>query len=549
MKIKSFLIYCLLLLSTTMMAQDAIPENWFNLDPATDKVTGVSTEKTYQQLLKGRKSETVVVAVIDSGVDYMHEDLKDVMWVNPGEIAGNGIDDDKNGYVDDIHGWNFIGGKDGKNIEADALEFTRLYAIYHKKFKDVDASKVGKKDKKDYEKYLKIKTDLEKKRAELTEQSATWFALEESIKVLEKAIGKEDFTNEDLEALEPANETISEAKEQISTILARGAAMADIKEQVHGATDYFHGQLNHHYNPDFDPRASIVGDNYTDSNERYYGNNDYKGPDASHGTHVAGIIAAVRDNELGMKGVADNVRIMTIRAVPDGDERDKDVANAIFYAVDNGASVINMSFGKSYSYDKGIVDKAVKYAEAHDVILIHAAGNDANNTDKANNFPTDKYEKSGLFKPKYAKSWMEIGALSYKPGEDAVANFSNYGKENVDIFAPGHQIYSTIPEQGYAKFSGTSMAAPVTAGVAAMLRSYFPTLSAKQIKEIMMSTATPQTQKVKQPGTKALVPFSELCQAGGVVNLYKAVTVAEKTKGKRNMKKVIKKQSRGTDRP
>ncbi|MFK7807341.1 MAG: S8 family peptidase [Saprospiraceae bacterium] len=551
MKIKSLFLFCLLATSSLVMAQEA-PENWFNLDPGKDKITGVSTEQTYKTLLKGRKSETVVVAVIDSGVDYKHEDLKDIMWVNPGEIAGNGIDDDKNGYIDDVHGWNFIGGKDGRNIEEDALEITRLYAKYSKQFKDVNPDKLKKKEKKQYEEYMGIKKDLDKKNMELNEQAASWFALEGAIATLTKGMGgNSNFTKEDLEKHEPNSEDGNTSKTMILKILERGASMNDIREQVKGATGYFDTQLNKWYNPDFDPRAEIVGDNYADSSERYYGNNDVKGPDAGHGTHVAGIIAAVRDNDLGMKGVADNVRIMSIRAVPDGDERDKDVANAIFYAVNNGATIINMSFGKGYSHDKAIVDKAVRYAEKHDVLLVHAAGNDAKNTDSVDNknFPTDIYGKKKWFRPKEARGWMEIGALSYKGGEDAVASFSNYGKDKVDIFAPGYQIYSTTPEQEYAAYSGTSMAAPVTAGVAAVLRSYFPSLSAKQIKNIIMETAVPQTQKVKQPGTKELVSFSELCKTGGVANVYNAVNKAKNTKGKRKMRRVIKKPLKETVRP
>ncbi len=535
MKLNLFFLFSLLF-SGSLMAQDSAPENWFNLDYGSDKISGVSTEKTYQTLLKDRSSQTVVVAVIDSGVDYKHEDLKAVMWVNEDEIPGNGIDDDKNGYIDDIHGWNFIGGKNGKNINADALEIARLVGMYDKKFKGVDPSNLKKKEKKKYDKYLKMKKVIDDKQAELAIQSASWFALDETLSRLKKALKNDSFTAEDLKAFETTDETLSSDKEMLENILSKGTTVADLMDQVAGAKGYFDTQMNKWYNPEFDPRAEIVGDNYKNSHERGYGNSDVKGPDAAHGTHVAGIIAAVRDNDLGIKGVADNVRIMSIRAVPDGDERDKDVANAIFYAVDNGATIINMSFGKSYVYDKGIVDKAVKYAQKHDVLLVHAAGNDGSNTDSANNFPNDKYNKSGWFKPKYCKNWLEVGALSWKGGENAVAGFSNYGKKNVDVFAPGYQINSTIPEQGYAKFSGTSMASPVTAGVAALLRSYFPTLTAGQVKAIIMGSVNPQTQKVKQPGTKALVPFSELCQTGGVVNVYKAVKLAEKTKGKKKVK-------------
>jgi len=530
---------CLLLSGTFVFAQSSAPDNWFNLDASSDKVSGVSVERTYKELLKGRTSSTVVVAVIDSGVDYKHEDLKDVMWVNPGEIAGNGIDDDKNGYIDDIHGWNFIGGKNGKNIDADALEITRLTAMYHKKYKDVDRNSLSKKEKKAYDKYINMKKEIDDKQAKLAEQSAIWFMLDEQVPAIMKLAGKDNPTNEEIKAIETDDEAVTEAIGLLDKIFfARGGTMEDATGQIKGAKDYFGNQIDKWYNIDFDPRARIVGDNYTDSNQRIYGNNDVKGPDSSHGTHVAGIIGAVRDNDLGIKGVADNVRIMSIRTVPDGDERDKDVANAIFYAVDNGASIINMSFGKGYSYDKAIVDKAVKYAKKNDVLLIHAAGNDASNNDNTNNFPNDKYAKKGWFKPKTAKNWLEIGALSWKGGEDAVATFSNYGKANVDIFAPGHDIMSTTPEQNYAAYSGTSMAAPVAAGVAAMLRSYYPSLTACQVKDIIMESATPQTQKVKMPGSEDLVSFSELSKTGGVVNAYKAVQLANKTKGKKKIKKM-----------
>ncbi len=541
MKIKFLSLLCLLLSGTLLLAQDAAPENWFNLDYSKDKVVGVSTERTYMELLKGRSSQTVVVAVIDSGVDYEHEDLKDVMWVNSGEIPGNGIDDDRNGYADDIHGWNFIGGKDGKNIGADALEITRLTAKYQKKFEGKSRDDLSKKDKKKYDKYIKMKKEIDTKQEELVKQSAVWYMLDEQVPNLVKLSGKAEPTADDIKAIESEDEAVKESLTIINRFFSRGMSWDDAKAQIAGAKGYFDNQMNKWYNLDFDPRAEIVGDNYKDSNERYYGNNDVKGPDAGHGTHVAGIIAAVRDNDLGIKGVADNVQIMSIRTVPDGDERDKDVANAIFYAVDNGATIINMSFGKSYSWDKGIVDKAVKYAKKHDVLLVHAAGNDSSNNDDGNNYPNDKYAKKGWFKPKTAKNWLEIGALSYKPGKDAVAGFSNYGKKNVDIFAPGYQILSTTPEQGYQKFSGTSMAAPVCAGVAAMLRSYYPELTAIQVKDIIMQSSAPQTQKVKKPGSDDMVPFSELCQTGGVVSAYKAVKLANKTKGKKKMKKGKKK--------
>ncbi|HMP31768.1 MAG TPA: S8 family serine peptidase, partial [Saprospiraceae bacterium] len=262
------------------------------------------------------------------------------------------------------------------------------------------------------------------------------------------------------------------------------------------------------------------------------------GPDALHGTHVGGIVGAIRDNNIGMDGIAPNVKLMVIRAVPDGDERDKDVANAIRYAVDNGASIINMSFGKSYSPEKNIVDEAVKYAEKNDVLLVHAAGNSAENIDVADNFPNAFLGKSGFIfkKNRYAKNWIEVGALSYKKDADMVAGFSNYGSKRVDLFAPGVQIFSTTPNNQYRYLQGTSMAAPVVAGVAAVLRSHFPTLTAIQVKEVLMKSTIPFTNMVKQPGTGKEVPFNTLSVSGGVVNLYKAYELAEKTKGKKKIK-------------
>ncbi len=545
MKIKFSLLLCLFLVQTLMMAQDNAPKDWFHLDLATDKVPGTSANKTYETLLQGKKSETVVVAVIDSGVDYNHEDLKDIMWVNADEIPNNGIDDDKNGYIDDINGWNFIGGKDGKNINHEALELSRLVAKYNKKYENVDESSLSKKEKKEYEKYQKMKKEVVDERNKIHQQSMGFMVYIEALETLKKLTGKDDFTVEDLQKIETDDESVTQSIEMVSATLAEGYTVTELEEQVNGAKAYFETRLEYYYNPEYDPR-SIVGDDYSNPDQRDYGNNDVQGPDADHGTHVAGIIGAVRNNDIGMNGIADNVRIMSVRCVPDGDERDKDVANAIRYAVDNGAQVINMSFGKSYSWDKDVVDRAVKYAQKHDVLLVHAAGNDGSNNDTGNNFPNDKYAKKGLFKPKKAKVWMEVGALNWKGGDKSAASFSNYGKENVDVFAPGVEIYSTTVGNGYASFQGTSMASPVVAGVAALLRSYFPELSAKQVKEIIMETATPQTMMVAKPGSKdEKIKFDELSVSGGIVNAYEAVEKASETKGKKKKKGPSGKYSNG----
>jgi cell wall-associated protease len=537
MKLKSIMTLMALLVTASMMwSQTNAPKNWFNLDPQADGVPGVSTEKTYKELLKGKKGQQVIVAVLDSGIDYEHEDLSQVMWVNEDEIPGNGIDDDKNGYIDDVHGWNFLGNKKGENINHDNLEVTRLYVKYGKMFEGKDKSEIAKKDKDKYEKYLEYKKVVEEKRAKLEEEAPTYSAIAESMKQLMEDIGKEDITMEDLNSYEAEGSMMMITKQMLTGIIAEGGSVKEASEGLKEYADYLTNQYEYHYNPEFEPRA-LVNDNYADVYDRDYGNNNYEGPDALHGTHVAGIIAATRDNDLGMNGVADNVKIMSVRTVPDGDERDKDVAAAIIYAVDNGASVINMSFGKGASPRKDIVDEAVRYAEKNDVLIVHAAGNDNKEVKYGNNYPTDKYEKKGgflgLFGSKYAENWVEVGALNWEKGEELVAPFSNFSKEYVDVFAPGMQIYSTAPDDEYKNLQGTSMAAPVVAGIAAMLRSYFPDLTAEQVKGIIMASAQQQKMKVIAPGSEELVPFSSLSVTGGIVNAYDAVKMAQNTKGKK----------------
>ena len=541
MKFK-IIIFLFAVAANVLTAQNKAPQNWFNLDKSADNVQGVSTEKTYQELLNGKKSTTVVVAVLDSGVDPEHEDLKDVMWVNPGEIPGNGIDDDKNGYADDVHGWNFIGGKNGQSVVYDVFEGARLYGKLKTKYENADASKLSGKDKKEYELYETLKKDVEEHQNTALSGLAEIEGLEKLVTSALDAIvvklGKQAPTKENIDNIDAGSDKdLVVGKNILLKMLKDGEKIesiqqvkADLMQELNEGKADYEVTLKYQYNPEYNPRKEIIGDDYENVNQRDYGNNDVKGPQASHGTHVAGIIGASRGNKTGIKGVADDVRIMSVRIVPpEGDERDKDVANAIIYAVDNGASVLNMSFGKGYAYNKKAVDDAVKYAAKHDVLLVHAAGNSSKNNDNTDNFPRAAYEKGGK-----AKNWLEVGALHWKTGENSVANFSNYGKKTVDLFSPGVQIYSTTPDQGYQDMSGTSMASPVAAGVAAMIRSYYPTLTAKQVKKAMMAGVEVQTQKVKKPGATDKVSFKELCKTGGVVNTYKAVEAASKMKGKRS---------------
>jgi subtilisin family serine protease len=508
------------------MGPKKLPDNWFTLDKEKDGVKGVSAERAYEELLKGKTSKTIIVAVIDSGVDINHEDLKGKIWVNEDEIPGNGIDDDKNGYIDDIHGWSFIGGDEG-DVGDDTMEVTRLYKKYSERFKNVDPATLTGQDKADYDFYKKVESDYNEKlneaNAGLMQMQAVKDRFEKALEEMKKLTGKEELTVEIVSAYEAKNDEEKGYKQ-----LAMAQLSQDVLKQLEGGFEYYGGQVNSMLNLEFEPR-NIVGDNYADPYEKFYGNNHIEGPHGEHGTHVSGIIAANRDNNLGIKGIAQDVKIMCIRTVPNGDERDKDVANSIIYAVDNGAKVVNMSFGKAYSPYKEAVDKAIKYAEEKGVLLVHAAGNDGKSNDITTAYPTAKYNDG-----KVATNWIEVGASSASLKEgDFVGNFSNYGKKTVDIFAPGVQVHSTVPGSEYDTYNGTSMAAPTVAGVAALLWSYYPHLTAAQVKEILMKSSVKYAKmKVAQPGDfedeAPLIKFGELSKSAGVVNAYEAIKLAEK---------------------
>jgi len=504
---------------------DAQKANWQNMDLKTDSVFGIDTDKAYKELLKGKKSTPVIVAVNDGGVDYQHEDLKRVIWVNKKEIAGNGKDDDKNGYIDDVHGWNFIGGpKESVNYET--LELTRLVRRDQQRFAGTTDANVAEKDLADFAAFKAARADMEKQLAEARSGLANYRGLKTALDETVKKMGKEKPTAEDFANFKPTNQ----AETSIQNIMANVLKDMSFEEFYNGelqeGLDYFGRQADYNLNIDYDPRG-IVGDDPNNSEEKFYGNNDITGPDALHGTHVAGIIGADRTNTIGINGVADNVLIMGVRCTPNGDERDKDVANGIRYAVDNGAKVINMSFGKAYSWDKKVVNEAMKYAASKDVLIVQAAGNENKNIDVENNFPNHKD-----LDEKTIAAWITVGASG--PTDDATlkASFSNYGKTQVDVFAPGVQIYSTIPGSKYKKLDGTSMASPVVAGLAGLIRSYYPKLTAAQVKEIIVKSVVKVNHNVEyaksdeQDAEKVSVPFSDLCISGGIVNAYNALKLA-----------------------
>jgi len=524
------------ILSANVAWGQGAPENWFHLDFQQDGVPGISTDRAYNELLNGKRSQTVVVAVIDSGVDFDHEDLKANMWVNEDEIPNNGIDDDKNGYIDDIHGWNFIGGRDGRNVDNENLEVVRLYNQWKTRFEGADVSKLSKEARAEYETYQEYAQEIESKRAELGPNVELYGATVKAFDGIIASIGKakENITLEDMNAFRSKDEMLSRAARIVTGYMQQGETFASIYNELMGVYHYFEGQYKYNWNPEYDAR-SIVGDDPNNVADRNYGNNNVEGGDAEHGTHVAGIIGAVRNNNTGMNGVAAHVRIMSVRTVPNGDERDKDVANAIRYAVDNGAQVINMSFGKGASPQKEAVDAAIRYAAERDVVLIHGAGNDGKENTFENNFPSDRYSRAGWFAPKFAENWIEVGASTPSNDKALTADFSNYSADKVDVFAPGTEIYSTVPNDEYRNLQGTSMAAPMVAGLAATLRAYFPDLTAVQVKDIIMRSTVRYQEQVNLPGSESgeVVAFTRLCVTGGVINVYNAVKLAMQTPGKK----------------
>lgn len=506
------------------------PANWYNLDLKKDGIMGISTEKAYE-LLKGRKSTTVIVGVLDGGVDYLHEDLKEVMWINEKEKAGNKKDDDNNGYIDDIHGWNFLGNANGENVQYDNLEMTRLIRKYEPKYISVlPSTPLSEAERREFVAYQGMIGVYTTKLDEANFGNVNYGNLKKEVDALVKNIGKDpkDITKADIDSYNPSTDrqkmAVRMAKRELES-----TSFEKFYKDLEEAMSYFSNQTQYHLNKKYDSR-SIVGDNYEDATDRFYGNADIKGPDADHGTHVAGIIGAKRGNNIGIDGVADNIRIMGVRMVPDGDERDKDVANGIRYAVDNGAKVINMSFGKGYAYNKKAVDDAIRYAEEKDVLLVHAAGNDAKDNDISKNYPTKFYTDSLDAILGEAHNWITVGATSSRVNDELLASFSNFGYRSVDVFAPGVKINSTMPESTYKEQDGTSMAAPVVAGLAAVIRSYYPSFTAKEVKDIILKSVTKVDQKVKikVDGSNKKVYLDEISVSGGIVNLYNAIVEADK---------------------
>jgi subtilisin family serine protease len=481
------------------------PMNWQLLDPAMDKVPGIAANRAMNELLAGKTpKQTVLVAIIDNGIDTNHVDLRTNLWSDP----------------KGLHGWNFIGGKDGKDVEFDTFEVTREYARCHG-----GAAASGLPAITDKDRCMQIDNDYAKQKKDIEQAAGTYQQVnqiyDQILPVLASAakVPADSLTPSRVRAVMPTNPSITQARQIYLELASQGAS----PEMIKGELPSIAGQAKYSLDPNFNPRP-IVGDNYLNPNERGYGNTDLQASDPKHGTHVAGIIGAVRGNGVGMDGVAPAVKFMVLRAVPDGDERDKDIANAIRYAADNGAKIISMSFGKSYSPFKAAVDEAVKYADSKGVLMIHAAGNDAQDISRTKTYPTPEYLGGGR-----PQNWMEVGAVSWKGGDSLVATFSNYSRDLVDVFAPGVDLYSSTPGNRDERLSGTSMAAPVVSGLAALIMDYYPNLTAADVRKIIMASVTKVgEQRVIRPGEGGvMVSFGSLSVTGGIVNAYNAIRMAD----------------------
>jgi cell wall-associated protease len=493
-------------------------KRWSHLDLVKDSIPGMSVDKAYAELLQGKTGTKVIVGIVDSGVDIEHEDLQGMIWTNTKEIAGNGIDDDKNGFIDDIHGWNFLG-----DIVHENLEMTRII-------------KKGDNGSAEYKNALAQYDERYQKALKDKEQVDFLLDVHNTIK---KELNKTTYKVEDLSTITSTDPKVAQSKMIMTQIFTNAGPTFDPEAELEEYREQVYDQLNYTLNKELDSRK-ILGDNPNDIKDNHYGNNVVFGPDkekALHGTHVAGIIAQVRNNNLGGDGVTNNVEILTVRAVPDGDEYDKDIALAIRYAVDNGAKVINGSFGKSFSPHKQWVYDAIKYAAKKDVLIVHAAGNDGYNIDETKNinYPNDSDDNIKEF----ANNVITIGAINKAYGENVVAPFSNFGKINVDVFAPGEEIYATVPNNKYKYLQGTSMASPNAAGVAALIRSYYPKLKATQVKQILMDSGVALPSMVvlgenPNPEQKPVaVAATESSKTAKMVNAYNALLLAEKISKKK----------------
>ncbi len=519
-----------IIVSTPVENIDAVPlkvselteeekKNWIHLDLVSDTIPGMSVDRAYDEIIGNRKGKKVIVGVIDSGIDIDHEDLDGVLWTNRKEKPGNNKDDDGNGFVDDVHGYNFLG--DSYNEQ---LEMSRILRL---NLGDAALQAKAKAEQEsEYAEALRNKQQLEQ----------VLQAVKRAHQAVKDHLGKENYTKEEAIAINSNDQELQQGVNIVGQMFAYGDSIPEVLELIADDLNRISEQVNYHYNISFDGRK-IVGDNAYDLMDLGYGdgNPDARFDDEIHGTSVAGVIAAERDNGIGSRGVANNVEIMSIRAVPNGDEYDKDIALAIRYAVDNGARIINCSFGKSFSPNAEWVYDAIKYAASKDVLIVHAAGNDGLNLDDPDNpnYPNDQVNNG----PEIADNVITVGALNPEYGSEMVASFSNYGKINVDIFAPGKDIYSPRTNNKYDYIMGTSFAAPAVSGIAALIRSYYPKLKASQVKKIIMDSGLSTKSSIVLGGdVDKAKSFDSVSKSGKMANAYNALIMADQVaKGKLNL--------------
>ena len=484
-------------------------KSWGHADLGTDTIPGMSVDRAYREIIGSKKGTRVIVAVLDSGIDLNHEDLDDVLWTNRKEKAGNGKDDDNNGYIDDIHGYNFLG--ESYNEQLESARILRL--------------KLG-----DASLQAKAKAELDKEYRQALGNKQQYEQILQAVKsadaAVKKHLGKTDYNKKDVSGIKTEDQSLRQHIGILMQMYTFADSIPEVFEELEKGIKHFTEQLNYNLKVDFDGRK-VVGDNPYDLMDTNYGNGNPQNrvEDESHGSHVAGIIAAERNNGKGANGVANNVAIMSIRAVPNGDEYDKDIALGIRYAVDNGAKIINCSFGKAFSPNAEWVYDAIRYAAAKDVLIVHAAGNDGVNLDnpKNPNFPNDQINNGVEF----VDNVITVGALDPKYGSEMVASYSNYGPINVDVFAPGTDIYSTVPNNKYEFMPGTSMASPAVAGVAALVRSQYPSLSASQVKKIILESGlSPKTTVILGGDPSKNGTLDKISSSGKIVNAYNALIMA-----------------------
>ncbi len=511
---------------------------WFQKDYQQDAVPGISLDKFYTQNTKKSKSKSIIVAVIDTQIDIHHEDLKGQLWINTKEIPNNGIDDDDNGYIDDINGWNFLGTPSGGYVVWTNFEYTRLVRDWAPLFKNKTESQIAIHDISNYKEYRKALKKLEEENRyyknwmkSVSHSESIYPLIKDTLKYF---FPKQDYNYRQLDSMYQKHKINDKTYRQRQTDNDRdlGAlidymmAILEVNqntfEDIKNKKTELDSIIDKNLNLNFNERTAIGDD--PSVLEKGYGNNNISNikvghrPIQDHATKVSGIIAANRTNSIGIKGIAENVKIMPLNISASGDEHDKDIAMAIRYAVDNGAKVINMSFGKEFSLHKQWVFEAFQYAEEHDVLLVHVAGNNSFNVDENPYYPSDiAYDGS----KEVCGNFINVGSISSKLDSSFVSSFSNYGKQNVDLFAPGEEIYTTTYPNTYGTDSGTSLAGPMVSGTAALIWSYYPKLTAQEVKQIILDSGTAYDIEVLVPGGEGTkVKFSELSKSGKVLNAF-----------------------------